>query len=343
MLQLLIFCSSKGPYFDDKLAEGCASLFILVLTQLLLLKNFFQLDKVVHRDITLIKAYILIFLSLFSHAIAREVGMGMNFIKFHLLLHLYLDLLQFGPATSWESSSRETGHKVFKANAQCTQKSLGTFEEQVAKQHVNCLAIECGSREIAPHVSSASTSPSPNIVSRGANYFVTKEGMFDTKLTSKSKTVTHKASKWQVPALMEQVTVYIQENVLPKVSQNSITLKMQARINGLLYYGNPGYSNTSDVAELGHHDWVYVKWDGHGTIASRIVVFMEITDLLEPLLDDETNGKFKTPGLYALVQAFAQDLDYSPDNSPDDNFLSHQSCPLIAQDQLVHDDIMNGA
>ena len=126
LLSILILCSSDGEFFDKKMGSSQASIYILVFSLLLLIEKFFRSPEIQKGDIALLKEFIPIFLALFKWAVNRQVGMGMKFIKFHLLLHLSDDLNQFGPSYSSDSSAGESMHKGFKEDANHTQKNSVT-------------------------------------------------------------------------------------------------------------------------------------------------------------------------------------------------------------------------
>ena len=96
------------------------------------------------------KEFIPIFLALFKWAVNRQVGIGMKFIKLHLVLHLPDDLNWFGPSYSSDSSAGESMHKEFKKDANHTQKNSATFDSQIAKNHSESHAIHRANREVNP-------------------------------------------------------------------------------------------------------------------------------------------------------------------------------------------------
>ena len=78
----------------------------------------------------------------------RDVGMKMNIVKFHLLLHVSNDILRFGPATSYDSSSGESMHKDYKDCARRSQKNTQSLDMQTARNHSFSLAIGRAGREL---------------------------------------------------------------------------------------------------------------------------------------------------------------------------------------------------
>ena len=62
----------------------------------------------------------------------RTEGMKMNFIKFHLILHLYEDIILYGAPLEFDTSANESHHKDSKQAAKRTQKAAATFNYQTA-------------------------------------------------------------------------------------------------------------------------------------------------------------------------------------------------------------------
>jgi hypothetical protein len=62
----------------------------------------------------------------------RSVGMQLKLTKFHGVLHLADDILNFGVPMEVDTGSNESGHKPTKTAARLTQKNEDTFDQQTA-------------------------------------------------------------------------------------------------------------------------------------------------------------------------------------------------------------------
>jgi hypothetical protein len=103
ILLLIIFCSSQGHYFHDAFGgKDRMGLYVAVDSFLLLLEDFIKSSRVRKSDVVGIEKFIPVFMLLFKRAAARETGMGMKLIKFHLLLHLHEDIERFGQPCSFD-------------------------------------------------------------------------------------------------------------------------------------------------------------------------------------------------------------------------------------------------
>lgn len=335
----IILCSHKGPYFDEKMGANRCGLYILVMSLLLLLENFLRSPKIEKKDITQLHSFIPIFLSLYKAAVAREVGMGMNFLKYHLLRHLPNDLLRFGPSSSADSSAGESMHKDFKDDARRTQKNSQLLDMQTAKNHSHTNAISRAVREMNPPASmigacdnsgdlSESNSSS---IAKGTHYYVDDEGMFVVH-----KKASKKPANWFDKTLQADVTEFLQKKVLPGMDGDRIVLKTQAKVGGILYRADPG-------AVPPRHDWVNVQWSGgHGEIPGRIMVFVDLpanTIISGISLNDHDVLEVDDEGVFAIITTLERSL-YSPPNPknlPNKNDqLAHEASKLMYWAEIVY-------
>ena len=73
----------------------------------------------------------------------REEGMGFNTVKFHAIMHMVDDILNFGKPMEFDTGSNESGHKPTKTAAKLTQKCEETFDKQTSErlEEVNLLSM----------------------------------------------------------------------------------------------------------------------------------------------------------------------------------------------------------
>ena len=74
----------------------------------------------------------------------RVKEMGSKIVKFHAMMHVFRDILNFGVFMKYDTGSNEEGHKPVKTAARLTQKNEETFDVQTAtrleKMHLLRLA-----------------------------------------------------------------------------------------------------------------------------------------------------------------------------------------------------------
>ena len=78
----------------------------------------------------------------------RTKGMGLKLLKFHLILHLVEDILQFGVPLEFDTAANESHHKQAKKAACLTQRSADTFQFQMALRMIEFLMLELAMEEI---------------------------------------------------------------------------------------------------------------------------------------------------------------------------------------------------
>jgi hypothetical protein len=61
----------------------------------------------------------------------RQAGMGLKIMKFHGIVHMADQILNFGVPMNYDMGSDESGHKLAKAAAKVTQKLKEYFDKQV--------------------------------------------------------------------------------------------------------------------------------------------------------------------------------------------------------------------
>jgi hypothetical protein len=335
LILLLIFCSKQGKdELEKTMGNERMSLFILVHSLMLLFENFYRCPKFERKYINKLKNFIPLFLKFYSMALQRKVGMGMNFVKFHLLLHYANDLLRFGPSLSTDSSPGESLHKFYKDDGDHTQRNGTTFEYEVGCRHHERIVLCRANQDI-------DTSPgersSHSVV--GCHFRVDRDGMFDAMTTSCPHPA---AATWVDVQLMNEVTQYVQTNLLPHSSTGEVLLYGRCHHNGTLFHGrNLVTKATTEMWQ----DWVNVCWAqwGNLSIPSRIVTFIKINFkggqcATDPLVEGSSYG---LSGVYAIVHAVPQSLYEQPetgtDNSAEDgsSFLAHQSTRLIYKSGLA--------
>ncbi len=74
--------------------------------------------------------------------------MGLKLIKFHTILHLVDDILNFGVPNNVDTGPNESHHKITKVAAKMTQRDITKFKHQTGKRLVEFLLIDLAVREL---------------------------------------------------------------------------------------------------------------------------------------------------------------------------------------------------
>jgi hypothetical protein len=173
---------------------------------------------------------------------------------------------------------------------------------------------------IFPDVKPVVSSPF-KVATTVCKFVVKNDGMF---LCPKCQTAASLPAQWSNRTLMDQVTEYIQEIILPKIEAPEVYLTTRATVNDCLYTADP--TEIIPDARLPRHDWTYALWKDHGAVPARIITFFQIeiaprTAFVDPI----TEEKYEGDGLYSIVQAFPQKNQQ----------LAHPASHLIYKSQLT--------
>jgi len=149
LLCLLIFCSKTGAeFFDEKMDESRLSGHIHLIEMMLLLEHFMRSPTMPRTQVAMLPKFIPEMLRWYKTIVNRTKGMGMNFVKFHMILHLHDDILRAGPSCSFDGSLGESFHVDTKTAGRQTQQNVETFEEQTAVKEKRQTDLRRGFREM---------------------------------------------------------------------------------------------------------------------------------------------------------------------------------------------------
>jgi hypothetical protein len=78
----------------------------------------------------------------------RVKGMGLKLMKFHGIMHMYMDIIHFGVPMEFDTGTNESGHKPTKKAALLTQKREDMFDQQVERQQQEVSMLDLAKLEI---------------------------------------------------------------------------------------------------------------------------------------------------------------------------------------------------
>ena len=368
MLCLIIFLSHKGAEFDGLLdgkrvkkdsteeqqGNKRSSAIIEMISQLLLMENFLKAKSITVAVLALYERYVPCFLGYYKTVVARQTGLGLKIIKFHLPLHSADDMARFGPAMSWDSSTGESNHKDIKEPARHTQRNTREFEKQTAVRHQEDLAIDRAHRQLHPPLSQIGakgvlvTGTTRPHVLRGANYYVDDQCvMFNSQASSGRKEPT--VAVWPDSRLQSRVLDLIVEHILPCVPKTGrVKLSTELKVaDGTIYRANPSYGKMKQP----WHDWADINWvcatteSGWESIPGRLVIYIDIEEWEEGA-SPRHDGLLEVTGIgqYVLVESLIENLyvtptkveEYLPHAYPEGlkNYLAHPVCSLVYWSQF---------
>lgn len=129
--------------------EGRYDDWILLLDTLLQWEAWLKSDEMVRRDVERSFEKHRHLMHLYKRVVRRKEGMGMKIFKFHAIMHMSQDIINFGVPSVYDTGPMESGHKPTKKAAKVTQKNEDTFEKQTSQRLLETHVLELAGQEIA--------------------------------------------------------------------------------------------------------------------------------------------------------------------------------------------------
>jgi hypothetical protein len=329
LVNLILLVSGLADHFEAHMGWERYAAFISLFEKCLLLEHFLQADMLTRESVQLMREYISSLMDLFKRTIHRQTGMGCKFIKFHLLLHLADDLERNGSCQNTTSGPGESRHKIAcKRPAKNTQRIAETFDEQVAKNYSDAIAIERAFDEVYK-IKDKKIKEKEEVRYQGKRFCFVEGNLLDYKIVLK-KGEYDLAKKWFDTDLYESVTFFLKNFVSPKLdSSSTIDCYTECYCKDTLIRANPMFKN-----KRAWNDWIFVDFEDIGKIAIQIILFLEIKGMDESI--QGINGSFEIAkdGFYALSHYIPVPLTEKPVNlSYGDNHKAHQASLLLEYSQ----------
>ena len=242
----------------------------------------------------------------------RHKGMGLKLMKFHAILHIQEDIIQFGVPLETDTSANESHHKKPKLAATQTQMAAETFNVQTATRLTEYDLLDLGMEEINSNgaawkyfwnfppgyedsVEEDEDPVSHEIITGGTNLFVYEDEDGDPcfKVGGRSK---HKAkTQWNV-ALIEFLLA-LQNKLHAFGRTDSLAILTEHRRNGMVFRGHPNYRGKG-----GWRDWVWVDWGHDGALPAHIWCFVRLEGMPRGKNAIMHGGILLKDGVFAVVE-----------------------------------------
>jgi hypothetical protein len=238
----------------------------------------------------------------------RTVGMGLKLTKFHAILHIADDILNFGVPMEVDTGSNESGHKDSKTAAKLTQRNKKTFEIQTAtrlqEMHLLDLAMEEikgrplwdyfeGHHELNEKMDGEIEAKAPYHTGTQYRFFTDNDG--DNHCTAVRK-INGKLPDFELEETFIDFVVGLQDIVNVHIPE--VIVYGQHKRNGQIFHANVAFQGTV------WRDWVWVDWGpGYGDLPNKLWGFVDLTGL--PRNSKVNYGGIQAiqPGLYAIVES----------------------------------------
>ena len=240
----------------------------------------------------------------------RTQGMQLKIIKFHGVVHLAEDILNFGVPMEVDTGANESGHKPTKVAALLTQKNEETFDQQTAirLEEIHLLDMAKAEFEGKPVFNYGRHKPEPVVETEvsndkmtigGAKLTVFKDEESGYIVTTDKKSDEEKELKLET-TLLEYVSE-LQDVVIQYIP--TLHLRTTHKRKGQIFRGQGTFRNKV------WRDWAMIDWDEEGKLPCKIYGFVDLRDLPQKNHGLKMQGTPLGNNIYAIVEAAVFDED----------------------------------
>ncbi len=246
--------------------------------------------------------------------IQRTHGNGTKFIKFHLVRHFVVNILDLGVMPNFDSGPPESNHKVNgKQTSERTQLRADLLEAQTAKQYYQNLVIDWGSDALPGAVCLPKVKAATRSCLLGARFtFQVDEGPDgDHNVVS---------FQWWSKDIHElypaRYTTWLIHHFFSQLADGTVVrgCTEHKRENIYLFRAHPAYRGHNQW-----HDWALFEWandagetgddadDEPYTIPGQIILFLDLPASAVGMdVGEET--RIESAGMYALIETLEDPL-----------------------------------
>ena len=270
----------------------------------------------------------------------RTQGMAFKIMKYHGILHLYQDILNFGVPKCVDTGANESHHKPTKYAAKLTQRDILVFEKQTARRvdefHLLDLAVcELEGKRVyeyfcldqvrgVPSDDKQDESFSDQVKTYGTQIQVFWDDDVDEIAWRYAK--NNNTAGWE-----SSITDYLfglQEVMQFSVGLERLDIRTEHKRKGQIFRAHPDFKKRGQW-----NDWATFDWGTHGRLPAEIWCFVDFSGL-----PDNFSGKYAhscfQKGVYAVVES--AHFDCNPGGSP--NTKSELFVPLIKEVESIDQD-----
>lgn len=260
----------------------------------------------------------------------RKQGMGLKLTKFHMVSHLWHDVLLYGVPLEVDTGSNESHHKKTKVAARLTQKNEKTLDLQTCHRLDEFLLTEMAMEE-------KDGEKLWNYFSRPAdlcNELQIDDGNFTCgahicvttrKVTNPLRVIPlywhgreGERKEWIDATLWNRDLVTFLTNLQGIVGEERMLIRSEHRRGGIIFRGHPSYRGQQ------WRDWALFNW-GDSQLPGHIWCFVILSFLSSEQKEILHGGIMLNDGTYAVVESA------SPDTSCEENRHSEIFLPYLKQ------------
>ena len=140
-----LLSKQRGGAFKD---PDVVTDWIMLVETLLQWEMWLKSDEMLMKHIKAARHYHRYIMYLIKKVGKRSKGMGLKIMKFHAIMHLVDDILNFGVPMEVDTGSNEAGHKKTKKAALLTQKKECSFDAQTSMRLQEVALLDLAKEEL---------------------------------------------------------------------------------------------------------------------------------------------------------------------------------------------------
>ena len=241
----------------------------------------------------------------------RSTGMGLKIVKYHAIMHMAQDILNFGVPMCFDTGSNESGHKATKKAAKLTQKCGATFDQQTAKRLDEIRLLELAEQEFEGRViwdygtkHRISPKPAPETAPDESSRLVGGRIVvkWEEDMQDYLAIIHHKTND---PGRLETGFTHfmgkLQEEVFDELGE--VQFRSELVRHGARFRANHCYRTRV------WRDWVVIDWgEEEGQLPAKLWGFVDFTqlspDFCVPFQQSEV-----TRGMFAIVESAVYSIE----------------------------------
>jgi hypothetical protein len=273
----------------------------------------------------------------------RTKGMGMKLVKFHAILHIWEDILNFGVPSNVDTGANEMHWKPAKSASKLTQRDVRVFEKQVATRVIEFSLLDLAMEELKGNKiwnyfereSREFQDENGGLLATGQVQQQVPQAQVNKIRTEGTRIkVQQRADTGEAYASFPDSRMANQEGIkwdqdlvdyLFDLQQNhfwpllgNMPILTEHHRDGFVFRGHPNYR------QLGHwHDWVLVDWGAEEPQPCQIWCFVDLSGLPDGF-HVHLDGIRVEKGTYAVVESAPYHQD-EPQYYPNDNRIRRVS------------------
>ena len=316
-------CSEQGQRLLRKTAKwrepGKIEDWILLLETLLQWEAWLKSDKMATSDVFRAKKKHRYLMYLIRKVAGRKKGNGLKIPKFHGVLHMADEILNFGVPLEFDTGDNESHHIPAKVAARLTQKIKENFEESTSKRLIEKEVLDLARMEMdgkflweyrnGPQVGHESEVIAPD----AGDIAVTSRTIRLGGVAFRTRTDPFSGTHWLRPVKKLKAG-----KALPRVEQDLVDFVagLEVEVSGFLPYVALHSTCTRDriifrgAFDYRDHiwrDWVVVDWGRHGQLPNKIWGFVDLRGLPADLPRNQQLNfggiANLSPSIYAIVES----------------------------------------